>query len=95
MERMTIKAYAVKHKLSIYNVMKMARTGKLDTEVIEENGKEVTYILVEEAQEAAIQEQILPLNAQEDRTVEEEIALLKAEVSLLKKEVAKLKGSIK
>jgi len=95
MERMTIKAYAVKHKLSIYNVMKMARTGKLNTEIVEENGKEVTYILVEEAQEAAIQEQILPLNAKEDRTVEEEIALLKAEVTLLKKEVAKLKGLIK
>ncbi len=91
MERMTIKAYAIKHKLSIYNVMKMARTGKLNTEVVEENGKEVTYILVEEAQEAAIQEQILPLNAKEDRTVEEEITLLKAEVALLKKEVAKLK----
>jgi polyhydroxyalkanoate synthesis regulator phasin len=94
MERMTIKAYAIKHKLSIYNVMKMVRTGKLNTELVEENGKEVTYILVEEAQEAVIQEQILPLNAKEDRTVEEEIALLKAEVALLKKEVAKLKESI-
>ncbi len=61
MQRMTIKAYAVKHKLSIYNVMKMARSGKLQTEVLEEEGREVTYILVDEAKEAEIREQVIPL----------------------------------
>ncbi len=89
MQRMTIKAYALKHKLSIYNVMKMARTGKLQTEVIEEEGKEATYILVDEAKEAKIRAQIIPDKA--ERSLEEELRLLKAEVALLKKEVAALK----
>ncbi len=38
MQRITIKAYAVKHKLSIFNVMKMVKTGKLKIDSIEENG---------------------------------------------------------
>jgi len=89
MQRMTIKAYAVKHKLSIYNVMKMARNGKLQTEVLEEEGREVTYILVDEAKEAEIRAQIIPDKA--ERSLEEEVTLLKAEVAMLKKEVAALK----
>jgi hypothetical protein len=87
---MTIKAYAVTHKLSIYNVMKMARTGTLKTETVEEHGKEVTYILVDETEEASIQSRIVYAADPKARTLEEEVALLKAEVALLKKEVAAL-----
>lgn len=36
MERLTVKAYAKQHKLSIYNVIKMARTGVLKSETVEE-----------------------------------------------------------
>ena len=91
MQRMTIKAYAVKHKLSIYNVMKMARSGKLETEVIEKEGREVTYILVDEAKEAEIRREIIPAKEASQRSLEEEVCLLKAEVAMLKKEVAALK----
>ena len=42
MQKITIKAYAVKHKLSIFNVMKMVKSGKLKIEIAEENGKEIT-----------------------------------------------------
>ena len=45
MEKMTLKQYAVKHKLSLFNVVKMVKSGKLQSETVEENGKEVTYIL--------------------------------------------------
>ena len=45
MERMTMKRYAVKHKLSLFNVVKMIKSGQLKSETVEENGKEVTYIL--------------------------------------------------
>ena len=38
MQRVTIKAYAVKHKLSIFNVIKMVKSGKVKTDFIEENG---------------------------------------------------------
>ena len=33
MERIGIKAYAVKHKLSIFNVMKMIKSGKVKSEI--------------------------------------------------------------
>lgn len=42
---MTMKTYAVKHKLSLFNVVKMIKSGQLKSETVEENGKEVTYIL--------------------------------------------------
>jgi len=45
MEKMTLKQYAVKHKLSLFNVVKMVKSGKLQSETVEENGKEVTYVL--------------------------------------------------
>ncbi len=45
MEKMTLKQYAVKHKLSLFNVVKMVKTGQLQSETVEENGKEVTYVL--------------------------------------------------
>lgn len=47
MEKMTLKQYAVKHKLSLFNVVKMVKSGKLQSETVEENGKEVTYVLPE------------------------------------------------
>jgi len=90
MQRLSIRAYAVKHKLSIYNVMKMVRSGKLETEILDEEGKEVTYILVDEAKEAEIQKQIIPAKEANRRSLEEEVSLLKAEVAMLKKEVAAL-----
>ena len=60
MERITLKAYAVKHKLSIFNVMKMVKTEKVKSEVFTEKGREVTYILYDEESEEEIQEQIVP-----------------------------------
>ena len=47
MEKMTLKQYAVKHKLSLFNVIKMVKSGKLQSETVKENGKEVTYVLPE------------------------------------------------
>ena len=48
MERMTLKKYAVKSKLSLFNVVKMVKSGELKSETVEENGKEVTYVLVDD-----------------------------------------------
>ena len=45
MKQMTLKQYAVKHKLSLFNVVKMVKNGQLQSETVEENGKEVTYVL--------------------------------------------------
>jgi hypothetical protein len=97
MERMTIKAYAVKHKLSIFNVMKMVKSGKVKSEVFQEKGREVTYILYDEKSEKGIQEQIVPIEPMETKKeiqMAEELKELKQEVQWLRKEVETLKKTI-
>ncbi len=54
MKTMSIKAYAVANKISIYNVVKQTRDGRLKTQVKKVDGKEEVFILVDEAQ--AVQE---------------------------------------
>ena len=48
MEKISIKAYATRHKLSIFNVVKMTKSGQIPTETVVENGKDVVYILIDE-----------------------------------------------
>lgn len=45
-ELLTIQKYASRHHISIFNVIKKTMNGELPTVVKEENGKEVTYILM-------------------------------------------------
>jgi len=85
MKRLSVKEYARKHKLSIYNVIKMTRTGALESETVEENGKEVVYILVDDAKEEAVESEIILQNP--PKSLKEENALLKAEIHRLKKEL--------
>jgi len=89
MEKVTVKEYARRHKLSIYNVIKMTREGKLKSEKVEENGKEVVYILIDEASEEQVAEEIIPQNP--PTSLKEENLLLKAEIKRLKEELAKCK----
>ena len=91
MEKVTIKAYAVKHKLSIFNVMKMVKSGKLESDVVEEDGKEKIYIILNEATEKEIKEQIVPIERKEEMMLKEEVKLLRKEVQLLRKEIEDLK----
>jgi polyhydroxyalkanoate synthesis regulator phasin len=94
MERITIKAYAVKHKLSIFNVMKMVKSGKVKSEVYNEKGREVTYILLDEKREKEIKEQIVPIEQKEDLMLHEEIKFLQKEIQLLREDVEELKKKI-
>ena len=94
MERITIKAYAVKHKLSIFNVMKMLKAGKVKSEVFQEKGREVTYILFDEETEKEIKEQIVPMEQKEDFMLREEIKFLRKEIQLLREDVEVLKKKI-
>ncbi len=91
MEKMSIKQYALKHKLSIFNVMKMVKSGKLNTIIEEEEGREVTYILLDEKIEKDIKKGIVSLDERESATIKEEIRQLKEEVKRLKDEVEMLK----
>ncbi len=91
LERITIKAYAVKHKLSIFNVMKMMKSGKIKSEVFNEKGRDVTYILFDEETEKEISEQIVPMGQKEDLVLHEEIKFLRKEIQHLRKDVEELK----
>jgi len=91
LERITIKAYAVKHKLSIFNVMKMIKSGKVKSEVFNEKGREVTYILFDEETEKEIREQIVPMEPKKESILHQEIMFLRKELQLLKEDVVELK----
>jgi len=91
MERITIKAYAVKNKLSIFNVMKMIKSGKVKSEVFQEKGREVTYIMYDEESEKEMREQIVPIENVKDVQMQEAFSALKKEVQALREEVELLK----
>jgi len=86
MEKLTIREYATKHKLSSFNVMKMTKSGELKTEVITKDGKETVLIMIEDIME----EKVI-------KTIEEkhEPRSLKVENMLLKKEIVRLKEELK
>ncbi|MCD6211612.1 MAG: hypothetical protein J7J02_01405 [Sulfurovum sp.] len=94
MERITIKAYAVKHKLSIFNVMKMVKSGQVKSEVFNEKGREVTYILFDEETEKEVREKIVPMEQKEDLLLHDEIKFLRKEIQLLREDVEVLKKKI-
>jgi len=94
MQKVTIKAYAVKHKLSIFNVMKMIKSGKLKSEIVEDNGKEVTYIRLDEATEAEIKAGIVTIEKKGEAKLREEMKMLSNEVELLRAEIVALKKKL-
>lgn len=90
MEKLTIKAYAKKHKISIFNVMKMVREKSIESETVLENDKEVVYILEDKEQEQTIQSKITKYE-QTPQSLEKEIEELKREVAELRQELEALK----
>ena len=88
-EMMRIKEYAVKHKMSIFQVIKKIKAGELASRSVEEDGKEVTYVIVDDAKASA--EDRVKKAKHETDDVQAEIAALKSEIKLLKREVAQLK----
>ena len=88
MKKVTLREYAQMHKLSYFNVMKMVRTQKIKTISVEENGKDVEYIVVDEEQEKKISENILE-TSEKTMTLVEENKLLKKEILRLKAELEK------
>jgi len=94
MQKVTIKAYAVSHKLSIFNVMKMVKSGKLKSEVIEENGKETTYIIMDKTIENEVKKGIVTVEKLGEAKLQEEMKMLTNEVQLLRAEIEALKKKL-
>ncbi len=91
---MTLKSYAIKHKLSMFNVMKMVRSGQVESVVEHEDGRDVTYILIDEEREKEIAQRIVKADSKEEMDLKEEIQILKREVAKLKEEIAVLKQKL-
>ncbi|MDD2450698.1 DUF5320 domain-containing protein [Sulfurovum sp.] len=93
MEKLTIKAYAKKEKISIFNAMKRVREGSVSSETVLEEGREVIYVL-DDAEQAEKRESSVAAPDLPQRTFEEEIAMLKKEVAQLRKELEALKKKL-
>jgi len=94
MKKISIKAYAVKHKLSIFNVMKMVKSGKLKSKTEEEKGKEITYILLDEKIEEEVKKGIVPISNANNTTLEIEVSKLAMEVKQLRVELDIIKKAL-
>jgi len=88
MKKVTLREYAKLHKLSYFNVMKMAKGGDVKTLTETVEGKEFQYILVEEEQEKRISQSIIETSAQK-LSLKDENALLKKEIERLTTELKK------
>ncbi|CAA6803138.1 MAG: Unknown protein [uncultured Sulfurovum sp.] len=80
-ENVTLRAYAQMHKLSYFKVMKMVRNQEIKSILIEENGKEVEYVDMEEEKKRVIEDPVKKM------TLKDENAALKKEVLRLKVEL--------
>lgn len=94
MEKISLKAYAVKHKLSLFNVVKMAKSGQVPTETVQENGKDVIYILIDEELEKKVTRTIVPAENHAPYSLRKENERLKKEIEKLKEEIIVLKKRV-
>ncbi len=94
MDKISIKAYAKKHKLSIFNVVKMVKSGQIPTETIVEEGKDVIYVLIDDVIEKEIKSSIVSIEEQEELTLKEIVKNLQKEMKMLSEEIEVLKKKI-
>ena len=61
MKELTLKEYAVKNKISLFNVMKLAKAGKIPSETRKVEGKDEIVILTDKAPkpEVVIEDKII------------------------------------
>jgi len=93
MFKQTIKEYATKNKISIFNVMKMVKSQKFKTisEVVD--GKEVVYIVDESLAEKSTDIQEVS-KVESTKSLEDEVESLKQEVAKLRSELNRLKVTV-
>ena len=95
-KKMTIKEYAVKHRLSIFNVVKMIKAGEIESETVTENGKDTLYILLDKEKEKDIDRKIIPeSDAKSEVPLKRDIERLTREVRALRAELEALKRDLK
>lgn len=75
MEKVSLREYSKRHKLSYFNVMKMVRNGDIKSEKELVEGKEVWYVLLDDAVEKEVAEKIAEENSPKISLEEENMAL--------------------
>jgi len=93
MQKMTLKKYAITHKMSLFNVVKMVKSGELQSETVEENGKEVTYVLVD-TPPPSVEENPNVSGREDEEELAGRVAVLEKEVATLRRELDALKISM-
>ena len=93
MQKMTLKKYAITHKMSLFNVVKMVKSGELQSETVEENGKEVTYVLVD-TPAPSVEENPNVSGRADEEELAGRVAVLEKEVATLRRELDALKISM-
>ncbi len=86
MKKLTITQYAVKHGLTIHQVVKLVKSGKLETVTTKEGDREKTYILSEKNPQETKSAPSLPSQP----TLEERLSALETEVARLKEKLENL-----
>lgn len=95
-EKMSVKAYAVKHRLSIFSVIKMVKAGELKSETVTEDGKERLYILIDKEREREIKQKIIsPKESRDESQLKREVERLTREVRAMRAELEILKKELK
>jgi len=94
MEKLSIKDYAQRHKLSIFNVVKMTKSGQVQIETVVEDGKDVVYILLDDDVEEKVKKSIAQEENKEPYSLRKENERLKKEIEKLKEEIAILKNRV-
>ncbi len=94
MEKVSLKAYAVKHKLSLFNVVKMTKSGQVPTEIVHEDGKDVVYILIDEEIEKEVRKAIVPAEKKAPYSLRKENERLQKEIKKLTEEIIALKKRV-
>ncbi len=89
MEKLSLKAYAVKNKMSLFSVVKLVKSGKVKSSTEEVDGKDVTYVLLED--EGKQTSEKVKEETKVSFHIEEELKKLILEVAVLKEEIEKLK----
>ncbi len=91
MQRMSLKKYAQTHKISIFQTIKKVRSGELKSETVQENGKEVVYILYDDENTKAKNDDTKPSN---EASLHKRVEALEEEVRILRRELDGLKMSL-
>lgn len=92
MEKITLKAYALKHKLSLFNVVKMVKSGEMLSETVKENDKDVLYIVVDETIKTGSENVEVKEKMNESYRLKKENLRLKQEIIELQAKIAALKN---